>query len=147
MSFLKLSGGICVTFAALAILAVSSKIALADTTTLICHMNDNKFWVEEGPTTIELNEAQGTVVTINYSKQHGAPGSGIGGGSVGGRSTGPFPATFSDNAITWQSTEAGVTGTCTINRLTGIYACKTLMNGQFYDNAASYTCNAAQKKF
>jgi hypothetical protein len=110
-------------------------------------MNDNKFWVEEGPTTIQLNEAQSTVVAINYSKVHGAPGSGICCGSTGGLSYGPFPATFSADTITWQSAESGIESKCAINRLTGIFACQTLLNGRWADNAANYTCNAAQKRF
>ena len=43
MSFLKLNDSACVTLVALAMLVASSKIALADTTNLICQMNDNKF--------------------------------------------------------------------------------------------------------
>ena len=147
MIFIRSRGGACVTLIALAMLAASSQVVRADTTTLISHMNDNKFWVEEGPTTIQLNEAQSTVVAINYSKVHGAPGSGICCGSTGGLSYGPFPATFSADTITWQSAESGIESKCAINRLTGIFACQTLLNGRWADNAANYTCNAAQKRF
>jgi hypothetical protein len=147
MIFIRSRGGACVTLIALSMLAASSQVVRADTTTLICHMNDNKFWVEEGPTTIQLNEAQSTVVAINYSKVHGAPGSGICCGSTGGLSYGPFPATFSADTITWQSAESGIESKCAINRLTGIFACQTLLNGRWADNAANYTCNAAQKRF
>ena len=143
MSFLKLNGGTCVTLVVLAMLMASSKIALADTTNLICQMNDNKFWVAEGPATIALNEAQGAVV-LNFPKVHGAPGSGITGGSVGGGSFGPYKATFSADTITYSDTQGT---TCTINRLTGVYSCGAFLNGKFYNSAISYTCNAAQKKF
>jgi hypothetical protein len=147
MIFIRSRGGACMTLAALAMLLASSKIALADTTKLICHMNDNKFWVEEGPTTIELNEAQSTIVAINFSKVHGAPGSGIGGGSVGGRSIGPFPATFTADTITFSIQDASSSTNCTINRLTGVYSCKVSVNGNSYDQGTSWTCHAAQKQF
>ena len=131
------------TLIALAMLVAIPKIALAEATHLICHMNENKFWVEEGPTTMELNEAEGTVL-INFGKQHGAPGSGIGGGSVGGETRGPFQAAFTPDTITFSPDP---NTNCTINRLTGVYSCKVSSNGNVYDSAVCYTCQSAQKKF
>jgi hypothetical protein len=151
MSFLKLSGGKCVTFVVLAMLAASSKIALADTTKLICHMNDNIYWVEEGPTTIELNEAQGTVVAINYSAYHRAPQSPfahIRQGYVNdARTTGPFSATFTADTITWHDVNREMYTNFSIDRTTGVFVGHTFVNGKFNGDTLSYTCHAGQKQF
>jgi len=144
MSLLKLNAGAGVILAVLAMLAATSKIALADTTTLICHMNDNPYWYEEGPSSIELNEAQSTVV-VHYAAYHGKR-SGYTGPSADTR--GPFHATFSADTITWQESngENGYTN-FTINRLTGFFGGKLFYNGKSGGDTNSYTCHAAQKQF
>jgi len=145
-----------VTLAVLAMLVAPPKIALADTTTLICHM-DKGLEVELGPTTIELNEARGTVV-VNFGARHSAnpdipPTVGI----WPAHSEEPHQATFSADTITWQVTYPvpnipGVTWSSppspttynyTINRRTGVF--NAIVNGQV--DAHSYTCQAAQKQF
>jgi hypothetical protein len=140
MSFIKSSGGIWVTFIALAMLAAGSKIALADTTTLICHMNNNPYWYEEGPTSIELNEAQ-SIVVVNYAAYHGKRSGYTGPPAV---TRGPFQATFSADIITWQDGN----GKFTINRLTGVFSGKVFFpDGRDGDDTLSYTSHAAQKQF
>ena len=154
MSFLKLNGCACRTFAILTMLVASPEIALADTTKLICHMNDNIYWVEEGPTTIELNEAQGTVVAINYSAYHRAPQSphaNIRQGYVtDARTTGPFSATFTADTITWQDVNPRyptIYGNFSIDRTTGVFVGHLFADGRSNGDSLSYTCHAAQKQF
>jgi hypothetical protein len=144
MSFLKFNSGAYVILIALAMLAAGSKIALADTTNLICHMNDNKFWVEEGPTTIELNEAQSSVV-INYAPYHGKTPRYTGPSAV---TKGPFQATFGAHTITWQE-KNGENGyvNYTINRVTGFFVGHLFYDGKDGGYTNSYTCHAGQKQF
>ena len=139
MSLLKLHSGTCVTLAVSAMLLVSSKIALADTTTLICHMNDNPYWYEEGPTSIELNEAQSTIV-VHYAAYHGNAAV-IRPASCNERTV---SATFSADIITWQDGN----GKFTINRLTGVFSGKVFFpDGRDGGDTLCYTCHTAQKKF
>ena len=154
MTFIQSRGGKCVTLVALAMLVATSKIALADTTKLICHMNDNIYWVEEGPTTIELNEAQGTVVAINYSAYHRAPQSPYAnirqGYVTDARTTGPFSATFTADTITWQDVNPRyptIYGNFSIDRTTGVFVGHLFVDGKPNGDTLSYTCHAGQKQF
>lgn len=144
MIFIQSRGHVCAMLIVLAMLVAGSKSAWADTTTLICHMNDNPYWYEEGPTSIELNETQSTVV-VHYAPYHGKR-SGYTGPSA--ETTGPFQATFSADTITWQEKngESGYTD-FTINRVTGFFGGKLFYDGKSGGDTNSYTCQAARRQF
>jgi hypothetical protein len=93
MSFLKLICGVGMPAAAAATLALFCQLAMADTTTLVCHDRT------PNATTLELDEAKG-VVTAHWSDWPGSPGK-----------TEVLQATFGQNEIAF--------GTFRVNRLTG----------------------------
>jgi hypothetical protein len=116
------------------VLLTASTGALADTTTLLCHVRQDGFYSDDEPTIVELNQAQGTVV-VHFSAEHNvAPGVTGGEDGQGGflaYSMGPMPAVFGANAITFS------TGS-TINRLTGDFVAN---NGQ------KFTCKPGKPQF
>ena len=137
MTFLKLNGGTCVTLVVLAMLAASPKIALADTTSLVCHMAmDNPNYVEDDSTTIELNEAQSTV-TVHFGKAHYSNPY----GEYKAYTIGQLSAKFDTNTISFSAKNGlfGGNSNYVINRLTG----------SLYDNTTNWKwkCRAAQKQF
>ena len=112
-------------------------------------MNDNIYWVEEGPTTIALNETQGTVVAINYSAYHRAPQSPYAnirqGYVTDARTTGPFSATFTADTITWQDVNPRyptIYGNFSIDRTTGVFVGHLFADGKSNGDTLSYTCRA-----
>jgi hypothetical protein len=133
MSFIKSSGGIWVTLIALAMLAAGSKIALADTTNLVCYVDVHNV-EQDDPTNIELNEAQSTV-TVHFGKAHYKnPYL-----EYKAYTIGPLPAKFETNTITFSHQNGTFYSNYVINRLTG----------SLFDNTTNWkwNCQAAQKKF
>jgi hypothetical protein len=121
MSFLKLNGGACVMLAALAMLLASYQIAMADTTTLVCHDST------PNPTTLDLDEAKG-LVTIHRSDWPGHPGP-----------TEVFPqAKFTQNEITFERDILSEHQTYRINRLTGDFVA--------VETGWHWTCQAGKKQ-
>ncbi len=121
---------------ALALLLASSQVAVADTTKLICSLGNSPN-AEDGPTTIELNEAQGSVV-IHFAGYHVRPESGLQGGGPP-RTIGPLSATFSDDTITFFNPQYPQQDQFKINRLTGELT-NTFTNWK-------WACEKGQKKF
>lgn len=109
-------------------LAVGVGAASADPVTLICKINDFTR-VEDGPTTIYLDEARGTV-TVHAGPWHLSPSYGV--GNIPADSYGPVPATFTAETISFSV--GAISGT--INRLTG----DANINGR-------YTCEPSKAKF
>jgi hypothetical protein len=100
-------------------LLAASQPAHADTTILVCRLDTNieRMFVDEGPTTIELNEA-GSTVTVHFAAKHPAPNSGIlSGGYTAAYTVGPLHATFGPDTVTFQSEDGSLI--FTINRVTG----------------------------
>jgi hypothetical protein len=144
MKFIQSRGGKCVTLVALAMLVATSKIALADTTTLICHMNDPMgFYVEFGPSTIELNKAQSTV-TVHFSATRFSSSGNPNPAFTPANLLGPLQATFSADTITFKDQWGR---TYILNRLTGVLSTQILLNGVMQTLAQTYNCHAAQKQF
>jgi len=139
MSLLKLNGGAGAALMALALLASSSQAARAEATTLICNLDSSNPWKEAEPTTIELNEAQSTVV-VHFAAMHGDPR--YGGGSRIAVSYGPLPAKFGTDTITFsvdRTTSSWSEGPHTINRLTG--------NFVEAETNWKWNCHPAKKQF
>lgn len=105
-------------------LAAASKMALADTTTLVCNNNN-------GTITIDLDEAQHTV-------------------SMGVTPTRPVPAVFDSKKITFTEvpcstyTDGQCTWNYTLDRVTGILS-MILGNGVRFPNL--YTCHPGKVQF
>jgi len=137
MSFLKLNGVVCTALVAFALLSAGSQAAQADTTKLICSLSNSPN-AEDGPTTIELNEAQSSVV-VHFSGYHVRPESGLQGGGGAPRSIGPLSATFSDDTITFSNPQYPQQDQFKINRLTGELT-NTITNWK-------WACEKGQKKF
>ena len=112
----------------MAALLTAGTAALADTTTLICHVdNPGLFGLfeDEPTTTIELNEAQGSVVVHLAAYHFTTPPDGLTGGTDGRgggapRLVGPRPAIFGNDTITFS--DPLLPGDYIINRLTGAFA-------------------------
>jgi hypothetical protein len=122
--------------AGLTMLLATEKAALADTTTLICHIADT-FYAEELPTTIELNDTNNTA-TVHLSAVRIANPGGITGGGWPAATRGPMPASFSADTITFSDG----TYNFTVNRLTGELDESTAQN-----KISFWTCQKAQKQF
>ena len=127
----------------MAALLTAGTAALADTTTLICHIdNPGLFGLfeDEPTTTIELNEAQGSVVVHLAAYHFTNPPDGLTGGTDGrgggkARSIGPRPAIFGNDTITFSDGD----GDYIINRLTGAFA---------YPHGMKWgTCQPGKKQF
>ena len=123
----------CTALGAAALLA-TSQMAFADTTSLICHLNVGGSVVEDEPTTVELNEAQNTVV-VHFGANHYI----VGNGDVeAAESVGPLPATFGSDQITF-NLDTAYAGPYTLDRLTGV-----LMNT---DTKWHWACQAGKRQF
>jgi len=122
-------------------LLTASAAALADTTTLLCRMDTNPREAEVEPTTIELNEAQ-TSVVVNfagtYSKIPGITGGFQGRGGSDAFSIGPLQATFSTDKITFSWPAGSYTIGGVINRLTGAFST---------NQGRSWSCQVGKKQF
>ena len=134
MSFLKLNGGAGMVLVALVLLAASSEAARAEATTLVCNLEPFEI-KEDEPTTIELNEAQSSVI-VHFSATHWSePGPGHG----PAKSLGPLPAKFDTDTITFHDPSSEKDGDYIINRLTG--------NFHWVHPNWNWTCHAAKKQF
>jgi hypothetical protein len=119
----------------MAILATASQTALADPTTLICHM-DGTGIIENEPTTIELNAAQSSVV-VHFAANHYNVGPGE---EHAAWSLGPLPATFGADTISFSDPRPrSILSNFTINRLTGAFV-ETNANWR-------WTCQPGKKQF
>jgi hypothetical protein len=96
----------------LTVLLAASTAALADTTKLVCHLGE-QLYKEDGPTIIELNEAQSSVVVHFGGSQMANPP-----GVLPPRTIGPVPAVFGTDAITIPE-PSYPEGSFVLNRLTG----------------------------
>ena len=117
----------------LAILAMASQAATAQTTTLICRMDASMPFIEDEPTTIELNEAKGTVAA-HFSARTLS----INGMRFEAHSSDPLPAAFAADTISFSDQGFNYT----LNRLTGILS---RLFGS--DVASRWTCQAGKKQF
>jgi hypothetical protein len=115
---------------------IGATAATADPTTLICDLHDD-LWVENQPTTIELNEAQATV-TVHSGGVHAR-----GGGFAPAHTYDPVPATFSGHEISFRFADVENDAPLSvINRLTG-----TLVAFQGGLGTARYSCQAGHNQF
>ena len=114
---------------------MASTPALADTTTLICHLNGGDTIIEDEPTTIDLNEAQNSVV-IHFGANHYNLGRVDVEQAV---SVGPFQAIFGPDTITFNNNNNAYTGPYTLSRVTGVLANTSI--------GWRWTCEAGSKKF
>jgi len=144
VSFLKLNGGACVVLMALAMVVAGSQIAPADTTTFTCQLGNAPGRYEDGPSVIELNKTESTVV-IHFSANHlingaadGVTGGDDGHGGVGAYTIGPLPAQVGADTITFSDPNGPGEGNYTIDLLAG-----TLVNN---DSHLTWTCQTAQKQ-
>jgi hypothetical protein len=120
----------------LAILALASQAAMAQTTTLIC---DRNIAMDMGPTTIEMNAGQSTV-TLHFPAMNG--------GEIPVRTAGPLPAKFSNDEIDFVWMEGSeLRHTYVINRVTAVVqgTAVNLNGGPGF--AESWTCRVGQKQF
>jgi len=91
---------------------VAATATRAEATTLICHLNTNLSpFVEDQPTTVELNETQSTVIVHIGAGHHSDPY-----WSSPSSTIGPMQATFTADTISFPSTAGD---SFTIDRLTG----------------------------
>lgn len=127
MPLTKLGHSTLVVLSCVFTLFAASQPANADTTILVCaldtsHEDPRLVSVEEGNTTIELNEAD-SIVTVHFAANH--PGPNSSGGSVPAGTVGPMHATFGPDTITLQVGDADGGpwhGTFTIDRITGQFS-------------------------
>ena len=116
-----------------AILVAASQTARAASTTLICDVLPGSCCVIDGPGSIDLNEAGGSI-TLHSPPMHTSNQSYPGG-------VARYPAKFDPKTITFvgseTSTSGGVGEKITINRLTGI----------FVMNEVTWTCRAGKRQF
>ena len=131
---MKFANAAGMTLLGMVLLTAGAGTASADTTTLICDLH-NDLWIQNQPTTIDLNEAQGTV-TIHTGGVHAE-----GGGFEGPVTFDPIAATFSDREITFRWGNASYP-ISVINRLTGGFAAFQPGLG-----SVNYACQAAHKQF
>src|SRR5690349_10948805 len=95
----------------LAILVAASQAAMAQTTTLVCQRAAPSPYVDDGTTTVDLNEAQNSV-TLHFSAYHLIqPAT-----SLPARLVGPEPAVFGADTITFSDPMPGF-GSYVLNRL------------------------------
>jgi len=135
MSSPKVLNGMCVVLGALAVTVMHPRVTLAGTTTLICHVIGTML-VEDGSTTIELNEAQSSVV-VHFAASHCTAACGPPRPGEPASSLGPLPAKFGANTISFSNPNGPVT--YVIDRLTGVFVAN-------YINV-SWTCDVGKKKF
>jgi len=135
VSFLKLNGGAGVVLVALVLLATGSQAARAETTTLVCTTG------EPSPTTVDLNEARGTV-TLNFPAVQ-LPAT-TPPATLPARSE-SYAAEYDQKTITVE-THDEMHKTYTINRLTGIIAVDGSYptGGTFHGD---WTCQVGKAKF
>ena len=119
-------------------LFIGSAAAEAGTTTLICTSSDETN-VEDEATTIQLNEAQSTVIA-HYASFHLRPGTDMIQGPTHPQVVGPLPAVFGADTITFTYTMEGYAFDGTINRLTGAFS----LNAGAINK---WTCQPGQKQF
>lgn len=138
-----MNGGVSVMFLALAVLVASSQVAMADTTKLVCNLDSPAPFAEDQPTTIDLTEAQSSVV-VHFGPTHatnpGITGGFEGRGGNGPFSNGPLPAVFSTDTITFAYPIPNTTYVIdyVINRLTGVFTSS---------QGAKWTCRAGKTQF
>jgi hypothetical protein len=94
------------------LLPIGNAAALAGPTTLVCHMGE-QLYKEDGPTIIELNEAQSSVV-VHFSGSQMAYPKGV----VPPRTIGPLSAVFGTDEITFPE-PSSPSQSYVLNRLTG----------------------------
>lgn len=112
---------------------VSSTAAMADTSTLVCHLTPFVI-VEDEPTTIDLNEAQSSVV-VHFGALHQTfPQT-----ASPAMTVGPLAAVFGVDTISFSQPGAPYQGDYILNRLTGGLV-NTSTNWR-------YTCQLGQKQF
>jgi hypothetical protein len=128
----------------LVLFATASPPALADTTTLICHM-DMDFFIEDDVTTIELDQAASTVV-IHWGGYHSRdnvvrdlP-----------HTNGPYHTEYGKDTITFHNnyiTEDGY-ASYSINRLTGTFL-EQILSDTLTPQGAPYkwNCHVAKPQF
>jgi hypothetical protein len=127
--------GIAQCFLGLAVVAMASQAAMAQTTTLICNADAANVWKDDEPSTIELNETQNIVATHISSETSAIPGYGA---RLPAHASGPLPATFASDSISFSDQGFNYT----LNRLTGSLV--RLFNA---DVALRWTCQAGKKQF
>ena len=136
MALLKLNGIARVVLVALTLLAGSSQVARADTTTLVC-----TGWRAATPTTMDLDEAK-SLVTIHEGDTQ-IPG----GSTVPGRTLGPFAAKFDEKTITFDTQDDGRNSTYAISRVTGTGS----VNGTYADGSTmgqfDFSCHPGKNQF
>jgi hypothetical protein len=150
------------TVAALAILAACEP-ALAGPTMLVCHLDaPTALAFEDGATTIELNEAQSSVV-VHFAAAHLTNSDGVTGAADGrgspnpAASVGPLTAKFGSDTITFSSTGGGeydsngnhfvpYQGSYLINRLTGSFVHKSPGDGAL-TVWQKWTCKPGNRQF
>jgi hypothetical protein len=116
------------------ILVIASQATMAQTTTLVCRWDTSQsFLAEDQPSTVELNEAQHSVV-IHLSAETMAGT--LSGGRIPAHSVGPLPATFTADTISFSDRQSELDWT--INRLTGV-----LVNSANW----RWTCQAGKRQF
>jgi hypothetical protein len=133
MSGKQLIGIVAQVLSGLAIFATTSPPALADTTTLICHM-DMQFIIEEDTTTIELNQAASTVV-VHWAGYHSTDNVTTGSARTGG----PYQAVYGKDTITFSSSDGNTNLSYVLNRLTGSLEIKPIN--------WKYACQVAKPQF
>jgi len=126
------------------VLGAASQNVVADTTTLICQVAVPNV-IEDGATTIELNEAQSTVV-VHFSANHyiNMPTS----EEHPSRSIGPFPAQFSNDTITFSDPNPNdYFRVFSISRITGAFVMADVQSNLNGIQNWRWTCHAGQKQF
>ncbi len=108
---------------------------MADTTTLVCNLSNRVGTAEDEPTTIELNEAQSSVV-VHFGQNHYTVPNYQTERAV---SVGPVPAVFGANTISFSLPYPVYGDPYVLNRLTGFLSNTT--------SAGNFTCHAVQKQF
>ncbi len=129
---LALSGIAHRMFFGLAILVMASQAAMADPATLICNLDTANAWKEDEPSTIGLNEAQNSVIA-----HWGARTLSVNGSRAPAQTSGPLPATFATDSISFIDSSLG--HHYTLNRLTGILLERELN--------WKWACQAGKKRF
>ena len=114
----------------IAVLAATPQIASADPTTLICKLGAENSWKEDEPTTVDLNEAQSSVVV-----HWGAKTLPINGAHTPALSSAPVRGDFSANTISFNAFGQDYV----IIRLTGVMSAPSIN--------WTWSCEPGNKKF
>ena len=134
------AGAVRLAISGILALLITAAAARAETVTLVCHLDSNADWAEDGPTIIKLDETNSSV-EVQFAAEHMTDPQ-VSGGQMSTSALGPVQAKFGNDTITFSPVGSTLPGMYySLDRTTAIFAQKNV------PWTKTWTCSKAQKQF